>query len=395
MQCIIFSEEYCQPENLYPFHLTRHVQDLRLGMLTIREKWETALSLPSWDKWEGDYKESDRSKIIDTSLSAGNYLLLHSNIIPTQDLLDAIRLLSSGQALMHEEAGAIALHFHSEDVTGSHRIKVKETIPYNGELIQVRYPWELFQLNDRAIREDFKLLTTGRSSNPVKGGNTVIGEHPVFLEEGVEMDACIINTKEGPVYIGKNATVMEGSCIRGPVAICENALVKMGTRIYGGTTIGPYCMAGGEIKNSILMGYSNKAHDGYLGDSVIGEWCNLGAGTSSSNVKNSAGPIVVYHPSSEGGKAIVGTKCGLLMGDYSRAAINSSFNTGTVVGICSNVFGSGLLPKYIPNFSWGADGIRKYDFSRALRDLENWKRWKNSAISSGEQNILKYIYDNY
>jgi UDP-N-acetylglucosamine diphosphorylase/glucosamine-1-phosphate N-acetyltransferase len=395
MQCIIFSAEYCQPENLYPFHLTRHIQDIRLGILTIREKWEKALSLPSFDKWEGDYKESDRSKLIDASLPSGDYLLLHANILPTQELVSAIQRLAVGQALIHSEAGAIALHFNAEHVTGLHRIKVTDTIPYEEELLSIKYPWDIFRMNERAIREDFQLVTKGRSSCPLPSTNQVIGEYPVFLEGGAELEGCIINVKEGPVYIGNNAVVMEGTCIRGPVAIGAHAQVKMGTKIYGGTTIGPFCIAGGEIKNAVMMGYSNKAHEGYLGDAVIGEWCNLGAGTSASNVKNSAGPILVYHPASEGGKAVVGNKCGLIMGDYSRAAINTSFNTGTVVGVCSSVFGTGLLPKYIPHFSWGAEGIRKYEFSRAIRDLENWKKWKYSSISPREENILRYIYDNF
>lgn len=395
MQCIIFSEEFCNPENLYPFHLTRHLQDIRLGILSIREKWEKALLLESFSKWEGTYKEAERSLVIDASIGAGNYLLLHANILPTPELLTAIRSLEPGQALIHNEAGAIALHFSADDVTGLHKIKVHQAIPFTGRLLAINFPWEIFQFNDQAIRLDMELVTANRSSAPISSSNQVIGDHPVFLEPGVQMDACIINASAGPVYIGKNAQVMEGSCLRGPVAICENAVVKMGTRIYGGTTIGPACMAGGEIKNAVMMGFSNKAHDGYLGDAVIGEWCNLGAGTSASNVKNNAGPIVIYHPASEGGKAEVGTKCGLIMGDYSRSAINTSFNTGSVVGISSSVFGMGLLPKYIPHFSWGAEGIRKYEYAKAIRDIENWKKWKNSSLSSREQNILRYIYDNF
>ncbi len=395
MQSIIFSEEYCQPENLYPFNLTRRVQDIRVGIRTIREKWEAALQLPSFDKWEGDYKETEQSLLIDASLVSGDYLLLHANILPDKELVAAIQALKTGQALIHAEAGAIALHFNAADVTGLHKIRVQQTISYPADLLSIRYPWDIFRLNDQAIRYDLEFLLQTSASYPISASNTIIGNHPILVEEGVEMEACIINASAGPVYIGRGAQVMEGTCIRGPVAICNNAQVKMGTRLYGGTTIGPYCIVGGEIKNAVLMGYSNKAHEGYLGDAVVGEWCNLGAGSSASNVKNSAGPITVYHPASQGGKAIVGNKCGLLMGDYSRSAINTSFNTGTVVGICSSVFGTGLLPKYIPNFSWGAEGIRKYDFTRALRDLENWKKWKNSHLTPREQHILRYIYDNY
>ncbi|HEY8398851.1 MAG TPA: putative sugar nucleotidyl transferase, partial [Flavihumibacter sp.] len=366
MQCIIFSEEHCNPENLYPFHLTRHIQEIRLGILTIREKWERTLGLEGFSKWEGDYKETERSFVIDNSIPSGTYLLLHANILPNPELAQAIRALQPGEALIHEQAGAIALHFDARDVSSLHKIKVHQTIPYAGPLLAINAPWHIFQLNDQAIRLDFELLTANRESAPISSTNQVLGNHPVFLEEGVQMEACVLNASAGPIYIGANAEIMEGSCLRGPVAIGANAVLKMGSKIYGATTIGPYCMAGGEIKNTVMMGYSNKAHEGYLGDAVIGEWCNLGAGTSASNVKNNAGPILIYHPPSEGGRASVGNKCGLIMGDYSRSAINTCFNTGTVVGVSSSVFGTGLLPKYIPHFSWGAEGIRKYELNRAL-----------------------------
>ncbi|GAO43956.1 putative sugar nucleotidyl transferase [Flavihumibacter petaseus] len=395
MHCILFSEEYCRPENLFPFTLTRRIQDIRIGLLTIREKWERFLSLPSKDKWEGDYKESERSLKVDNSLPEGNYLLVHANIIPHEALISAVMQLQNGELLVHPDAGAIALRFTRNEVLGIHQIRVGRMIQYEDPVHSIVNPWDIFHLNELAIRLDMQLVTNGRRSATLSATNRVMGDNPVFLEEGAEMEHCILNTTAGPVYIGKNALVMEGSCIRGPFALGDHAVVKMGSRIYGATSIGPYCVAGGEIKNTVMMGYSNKAHDGYLGDTVVGEWCNLGAGTSSSNVKNNAGQVFVYHPASEGGKGIAGMKCGLLMGDYSRAAINTSFNTGTVVGVSSSVFGNGLLPKYIPNFSWGAEGIRKYEFDKALRDIRNWKKLKNNTLTEREENILKYIYDNF
>ncbi len=395
MQCIIFSEEYCQPENLFPFTLTRRIQDIRIGILTIREKWELMLKLPSYDKWEGDYKEGDRSVTIDSKIKEGHYLLVHSNIIPTPALAKAVISLEPGQFLTHPIAGAIAFHFHSSDVTSLHKIRVRETISFQDDTPKIVYPWDIFHLNDTAIRLDFDVLTKDKRSAQISPTNKVSNEEQVFIEEGAIVEHAIINAVTGPVYIGRNALVMEGTTIRGPLAVCEDAVIKMGSRIYGATTIGPACTAGGEIKNTVMMGYSNKAHDGYLGDSVIGEWCNIGAGSSASNIKNNAGEVLVYSPASEGNKAMTGIKCGLLMGDYSRASINSSFNTGTVVGVSCSIFGSGLLPKYIPNFSWGADGIRKYDYEKALRDIRNWKKLKDVVLSEREENILKYIYDNY
>ncbi|MFT4023537.1 MAG: putative sugar nucleotidyl transferase [Flavihumibacter sp.] len=395
MHSILFSEAYCHPENLFPFTLTRRMQDIRMGIFTLREKWELFLQMPSYDKWEGDYKESERSLKIDNGLAKGGYYLIHANILPDPALVEAVKKLLPGELLVHAQAGALALSFTEREVTGLHQIKVHHTVSYEAPIRQLVYPWDIFRLNDDAIRLDLALVQGLRRPAALSATNRVIGNGTVFLEEGARVEHCLLNTETGPVYIGKDAEVMEGSSIRGPFALGEKAVVKMGSRIYGATTIGPQSTAGGEIKNSVIMGYSNKAHDGYLGDAVIGEWCNLGAGTSASNVKNNAGDVWVYHPASAGGRANAGMKCGLLMGDYSRAAIHTSFNTGTVVGVSCNVFGSGLLPKYIPGFSWGTDGLRKYEFDKALRDIRNWKQLKNAELLPREENILKYIYDNF
>jgi len=219
----------------------------------------------------------------------------------------------------------------------------------------------------------------------------VIGEN-IFIEKGSKIEHCYLNSEEGPIYLAKNVKVMEGSMLRGPLAICEGTVVKMGSKIYGATTIGPNCVVGGEIKNSVFFGNSNKAHDGYLGDSVIGEWCNMGAGTSNSNLKNNASPIVIWTP---GGPKKVGLKCGVMMGDYSRTAINTSINTGTVIGVCSNIYGSGLTPKFIPSFSWGSDGIERYKLEKAYTDIQAWKSFKQQILTESEKNILKHIFDHY
>src|SRR5215467_11739207 len=214
------------------------------------------------------------------------------------------------------------------------------------------------------------MVTENRTSQPIPESVQFLNKTAIFIEPGAVLNHCILNASTGPIYIGKNSTIMEGAVIRGPFALCEGAVVKMGAKIYGATTIGPYSVVGGEIKNSVIQGYSNKAHDGYLGDSVIGEWCNLGAGTSNSNVKNNAGEVTVWNPATKG-YIVAGNKCGLFMGDYSRSAINTSFNTGTVVGVSCNVFADGLSPKHIPSFSWGVKGER-YEFDKAIRDIANW-----------------------
>jgi UDP-N-acetylglucosamine diphosphorylase/glucosamine-1-phosphate N-acetyltransferase len=255
----------------------------------------------------------------------------------------------------------------------------------------LEYSWQLFQWNDEWIRKDFAMMTKGRSSQKISSTNFIQSPENIFIEESASVEYAFINANDGPVYIGKNAVVSEGAMIRGSFVLSDNALVKMGAKIVGATTIGPYCTVSGEIKNSILFGYSNKGHDGYLGDSVIGEWCNLGAGTSNSNVKNSAGDVKVWNAFDEQ-YHVVGQKCGALIGDYSRFSINSSINTGSYVGVACSIFGNGLLPKVIKDFSFGVDG--KYYFDKALRDINNWKKMKKQSLTKEQVDVLKYIFAN-
>jgi UDP-N-acetylglucosamine diphosphorylase / glucose-1-phosphate thymidylyltransferase / UDP-N-acetylgalactosamine diphosphorylase / glucosamine-1-phosphate N-acetyltransferase / galactosamine-1-phosphate N-acetyltransferase len=326
---------------LEPFSLTRPVCDLRIGILTLREKWMQVPAL--------SIKNS-----FDEPTATGCFPAGH---------------IPSAQWLLHAKQNAGWPGTDEEARTLTHAL-------------------QLVQWNDWAIREDYLLLTHGRSSQPIPVGVQANGVHQIFIEEGARIAPCMINAATGPVYIGKNAEILEGALIRGPVSVGAGALVKMGTKIYGATTIGPYCLAGGEIKNSILMGYSNKAHDGYLGDSVLGEWCNLGAGTSNSNIKNTAGPVTIQLG---GLDAEAGNKCGLLMGDYSRSAINTSFNTGTVTGVCCNVFGAGLTPRNIPHFSWGWEG-EKYRFDKAITDINNWMQLKGHCLTEDQIEQLKTLY---
>jgi len=257
---------------------------------------------------------------------------------------------------------------------------------------RLTHPWHIFQFNAEALVDDYTLLTSGAVSQPIPPTVQAIAPENIFIEEGAVLQHCILNASTGPIYIGARAEIMEGSLIRGPFALCEGATVKMGTKIYGSTTVGPYSVVGGEIKNSVIFGYSNKGHDGYLGDAVIGEWCNLGAGTSNSNLKNNAAEVRVWdEPTRQFISA--GTKCGLLMGDYSRSAINTSFNTGTVTGVCCNIFGEGLTPKCIPSFSWGYSQSPKYELEKALRDIAGWKRLKGHTLSDAEIQKLKYIFE--
>jgi UDP-N-acetylglucosamine diphosphorylase / glucose-1-phosphate thymidylyltransferase / UDP-N-acetylgalactosamine diphosphorylase / glucosamine-1-phosphate N-acetyltransferase / galactosamine-1-phosphate N-acetyltransferase len=326
---------------LYPFTATRQSADIRIGILTIREKWDK----------------------INATLSKPLPFSFTGNIIPSIDWIELLNSDEDDKAIYADES----------------LVKI------------IVHPWDIFKHNDWALRKDFALITRERISQNIPTSNQTINSAEIFIEAGAKVEHCILNATDGPIYIGKNAVIMEGSLIRGPVAICEGAVVKMGTKIYGATTIGPFCIVGGEIKNSVLFGYSNKAHDGYLGDSVLGEWCNLGAGSSNSNVKNTAGEVK-YWSDAEQKQIVVGNKGGLLMGDYSKAAINTSFNTGSIVGVCCNVFAAGLTPTFIPDFSWGVDGTTKYKLDKALADIDNWKKLKGLTILDREKQILTDIY---
>lgn len=343
---------------LYPFGIINPVSSIRVGILTIKEKWEKITGADVFDSVDSFFVS-----VNDKNEKPG--LLIESNVVPAkywwQQLQPYLGTLRNG----------------SIDIEDSDIVK------------NINHPWQIFQLNDWAIRQDYDLITAGRTSQPISSTNKTITPENIFIEEGAKVEHSIINASTGPVYIGKNAEVMEGCMIRGPFALCEGAVLKMGAKVYGATTLGPYCMGGGEIKNSVFFGYSNKTHDGYLGDSVLGEWCNLGAGTSNSNIKNTAGTVKLWNNQTKS-YLPAGLKAGLIMGDYSRAAINTSFTTGTVVGICCNVFGEGFPPKFISDFTWGKE---RYTFAKILEDINNWKKLKNQSITEREINILKNLYN--
>jgi UDP-N-acetylglucosamine diphosphorylase / glucose-1-phosphate thymidylyltransferase / UDP-N-acetylgalactosamine diphosphorylase / glucosamine-1-phosphate N-acetyltransferase / galactosamine-1-phosphate N-acetyltransferase len=329
-------------ENLFPFTHTRHTADIRIGMLTIREKWELL---------------TGKKVSVDEN---ANGIHIPANIIPTKENFEIILDAANKNVSLIET----------------------ETIKI------ISFPWHIFQLNDYALRKDYDLLCTGKTSSILDDSNKVISPENIFVEEGTKITLCSLNASTGPIYIAKNAEIMEGSMIRGPFYLGNNSVVKMGSKIYGGTTIGPNCVVGGEIKNSVLFANSNKAHDGYLGDSVLGEWCNLGAGTSNSNVKNNGG-TVGYTLQENSQEIFAGNKAGLLMGDYSRVAINTSFNTGSVVGVCCNVFGEVMPAKFISNFTWGKE---KYIFDKAIQDIINWKVMKGQDITKKEITNLEKLY---
>ena len=392
MKKIVFTEEFCQPENLFPLTLTRQVQDIRIGIMTIREKWERALDLPSFDKHEGDYKDLERALVIDETIGDETFYLIHGNVLPTTSLVKQVKRLKHGEFISVGENESIVYCISKKEVLKEHKIKVRKAVELEHELKEIKFPWDIVHLNAWAIEEDFRWLKKKKKGQSISSTNNAINASNIFIEKGAQVEYSILNASEGPIYIAKDAVVMEGSMLRGPLAICEGAVIKMGAKIYGATTIGPKTIAGGEIKNTVFFGHSNKAHDGYIGDAVIGEWCNLGAGTSCSNIKNTASDVMVWTPK---GLMNAGIKCGVIMGDYSRTAINTSINTGTMIGVSSNVFGSGLTPKYIPSFSWGSDGVERYEFEKALANIANWKALKKEVITENDRTILKHIFEHY
>jgi UDP-N-acetylglucosamine diphosphorylase/glucosamine-1-phosphate N-acetyltransferase len=382
MAIILFDSD--SRNSLFPLTYTKAIAALRFGILTIQERW----ALKS--KEEVFIKTENYLQVLYPTPILHDHIWVDASVMPDDMLLVEILNLENGSCIIDEfgfVAGRTSIGFHdfTPDISlFSNPIKTPEKVK------RLKYCWELMLWNDSMIREDFKLVTKGRSSQPISPTVQVVQTADIFIEDGAKLEFCTLNSKTGPIYIGKDAEIMEGSCVRGPFSMGFNSVLKMNSRIYGATSLGPCCMGGGEIKNSVIMGYTNKAHDGYLGDAVIGEWCNLGAGSTNSNVKNTAGEVKVWNYATNSYIG-VGQKCGLIMGDYSRVAINSSINTGTIVGVSCNVFGAGLLPTIFNNFSWGVSGNR-YDLKKAFYAIDNWKKMKNLHITEAETTILETIF---
>jgi UDP-N-acetylglucosamine diphosphorylase / glucose-1-phosphate thymidylyltransferase / UDP-N-acetylgalactosamine diphosphorylase / glucosamine-1-phosphate N-acetyltransferase / galactosamine-1-phosphate N-acetyltransferase len=367
---------------LYPICLTRPVSEVRHGLFTLRQ-WYALVSGLKVNAVSAPFFAGRNSET-----APGPFLCIDSSVVPGTGLMEKLLALEVGNSL-EDDNGIIG--YVSDSIPSFDRFPLffgkTETIE---TVARVLHPMDWVKTNAKKLVADFSLLNMQGLQQPDGSSNRIFGLHPVWMEEGAKASGVLFNTEEGPVYIGKNALVMEGVCIRGPVAILEGAVVKMGSQVYPGTTIGQSSVAGGEIKNSILGDYSNKAHHGYLGDSIIGRWCNLGAGTSNSNVKNTAGEINMWNESLK--KMVpAGKKAGLVMGDYSKTAINTSLNTGTTVGACCSLHKAGFPDKHIPSFSWGPGEI--YDFDKALQDLENWCRFKNQPVEDGLVAVLEHLWN--
>ena len=367
--------------NLLPFTYTRPIGNIRVGILTIDEKWEKWLGQKPFFQTAG-YLEQKFPKTL-----SDDKLLINGAVCPDQKLVDTIRSLPEQYFLVQNQLLIAARSPRSDMNTGN-------TIEYVNPLTVIDRPWKIFRENGAQIKVDFKLLTAGRKSAGITDRHTVVyGEQNLFVEAGVTTKAAIINAENGPVYLGTNSIVDEGAMIRGTFALCEQGHINMGAKMRGDTTIGPYCKVGGEVSNSVLFSYSNKAHDGFLGCSVIGEWCNLGADTNTSNLKNTFDNVKLW---SHADNAFIDTGlqfCGLMMGDHSKCSINTMFNTGTVIDVSSNVFGDGFPRNYIPSFAWGgAGGITTYNLDKAFLTAKKAMERREKVLDEKEQNILEHVY---
>lgn len=378
MNIVLFDDDL--RDHLLPLTFTRPVAELRVGILTITDKWAKRLNgQTSFQTVE--YLQRKYSKI-----ESASTLYVNGACLPTDELVESVKVLPLNYALVTAEGRLIAKHSDAFEAVSTETEFVKAQF--------VNYPEDIFRLNGEEIERDFALITEGRKSCPLSATNTVIGKGNIFLEEGSVVEGAILNATAGPIYIGRNAEIMEGSIVRGGLALCDSATLKMGSKIYGPTTIGPHSKVGGEVNNSVLLGYSNKGHDGFLGNSVIGEWCNLGADTNNSNLKNNYAEVKLWSYVHERFRKTGTQFCGLIMGDHSKCGINTMFNTGTVVGVSSNIFGSGFPRNYVPSFAWGGSaGYTTYQVNKAFETASLVMDRRNIILDEVEKSILEHVFN--
>lgn len=376
MNYILFDDPGIR-KNLLPFTFTRPVAGIRVGIYTIAEKWQkylhANLSYKTQSYLQGKFPLEER----------GESIFINGAVCPDEDLVAAILRLNKDQALVTE--GVVLAYGAGED---------PDEIEYKGHPCIIRSNWDIFRKNGEQIREDFKLVSV-QTSREVKDPHTrTYNDSDIFISPSAKIRAAVLNAENGPIYLGPGSEVQEGALIRGPFALCEGSVVNMGGKMRGDTTIGPYSKVGGEISNSVIFGYSNKSHDGFIGNTVIGEWCNLGADTNTSNLKNNYGSVSAYSFKID---AMVDTGlqfCGMMMGDHSKTSINSMINTGTVVGVMANIFGSGFPPKYVPSFSWGGSGgFEEFNFEKAIEVAQRVMERRKVDLSEEDMKILRHIYE--
>jgi UDP-N-acetylglucosamine diphosphorylase/glucosamine-1-phosphate N-acetyltransferase len=370
---------------LLPFTFTRPVAEIRIGILTIREKWERYLGVTTTTLTE-DYL-SEKYPMVELEQN----VMIDASILPNEVLAEMVRNLEPNQAIVK---GDTVIAFYTQDTQEEVDFDSYDIIEFAEDVLTVNHPWDIFSKNDAALRDDFELITQDRRSQPIPTSVNVLSAENIFIEEGAKLEFVTLNASTGPIYIGKNAEIMEGSVIRGPFALCDGAQVKLGAKIYGATTVGPECRVGGEVNNSVLFGYSNKGHDGFLGNSVLGEWCNIGADSNNSNLKNNYEPVKLWSYETRKFEPTGLQFCGLMMGDHSKCGINTMFNTGTVVGVSANIFGSGFPRNFVPSFSWGgASGFTTYLTKKALDTARIVMSRRHIELTDVDVKILEHVFE--
>ena len=383
MNYILFDSDV--RNSLLPFTYTRPVAEIRIGILTIREKWEFFLGFTTTTITE-EYLE-DKYPMVELNKN----ILINASFLPTKNLVKQVKKLSKNQAIFQGEQ---VVAFFTSDTQENVDFDSYEQLEFQEDLIQIKNTSDIFSLNDKAIQADFDLLTEGRTSQPIPDGVHTIQKQNIFIEQGATVSYSSLNASKGPIYIGKDSEIMEGCLVRGPFALGESSILKMGTKVYGATTVGPFCKVGGEVNNSVLFGYSSKGHEGFLGNSVLGEWCNIGADSNSSNLKNNYAEVKLWNYENERFTNTGLQFCGLIMGDHSKCGINTMFNTGTVVGVSANIFGSGFPRNFIPSFSWGgAAGFTIYQMKKVIEVAKVVMKRRDLELSETDISILQHVFD--
>jgi len=386
MNFILFDDQ--SRKNLLPFTFVRPIADIRVGILTIREKWEVYLNAKT--STLTDRYLSQKFPIVQDEIN----ILINGSVLPNKELVEQVINLQPNQVLVSDEIIiAMSITFKNLKKLNLDSDGKTESVYTEHLKVKINNLFDIFIKNDEGIRDDFQLLTQNKSSIQISSTNKIIGDN-IFAEEGAKVECATLNTTTGPIYIGKNAEIMEGSLIRGPFAICNDSQIKMGAKIYGATTIGPFSKVGGEVNNSVIFGYSNKSHDGFLGNSVIGEWCNIGADSNNSNLKNNYEEVKLWNYATKRFELTGLQFCGLIMGDHSKCGINTMFNTGTVVGINASIFGAGFQRNFIPSFSWGGQsGYTTYDINKAVEVAKKVYKRRDMDFDKTEEDILKHVFN--
>ena len=370
---------------LLPFTFTRPVADIRIGILTIREKWEKFLGSTTTTVTE-EYL-SDKFPMVELEQN----VLINASFCPSENLVLLIKNLQENQAIFYNDE---PLAFYAKEDQEIDFDAFTITQYTDDDVLRIENTWDIFEKNHQAIKRDYDVLTQGRTSEAIPQTTIAFNPEHIFIEKGAKVMCASLNATDGPIYIGEDTVLMEGATIQGPFALCEHSSVKMGAKIYGGTTIGPHCKVGGEVANSVMMGFSNKGHDGYMGNSVLGHWCNLGADTNTSNLKNNYAQVRLWDYDTER-FAKTGTQfCGLMMGDHSKCGINTMFNTGTVEGVSANIFGAGYPRNFIPSFTWGgSSGMETYNTTKAFEVAAVVMARRGLEFDTQEEAILNEVFE--